>query len=138
MKPKKLIMILSLISLSLLFSLQAPAATKAPDKSNDELIAEQIKDIKGKLPMEVNQNVTWTEVKAGRDEIIYTYKTKTNQIFFTDQVKTDLKSNLIAELKKTKDVEELMKHNIKFTTIYLDQQGNELFRMTIKRDDLGY
>jgi hypothetical protein len=109
-------------------------------KSNDEVINDSVRKMKAGLPLKTHEYVTWIDVKAGQDEIIYLY-----EIHGIDQSKIDkdtmipkLKSFMILYLKSQKDSERLFKRNISLKFVFQNEAGDELFNCNISREDLGY
>jgi hypothetical protein len=122
------------IVLALLFIISACS------QSNEEIINDAVTELKPSLPRKANDQVTWVDVEAGQDELIYIY-----EIRGIDQSQLDieamvpkLKSVMIPLLKKEKSMERTFKRNIRLKYIYKNEVGEELLSFNISREDMGY
>jgi len=105
-------------------------------KSNEKIINDAVSELKPNLPRKANDQVTWVDVEAGQDELIYIY-----EIRGIDQSQLDieamvpkLKSVMIPLLKKEKSMERTFKRNIRLKYIYKNEVGEELLNFNISRE----
>ena len=129
MSKKSFTLILFLITLILLIS--------SCGKSNEEIISDEVNQMKPMLPLKNDDYIALVDVKAGNDEIIYVYELSDIGQNIFDSTNIPLMKPIIIEFFKTKkNMEDIFKRNITLKIMFMDQIGYEVSSFSISKNDM--
>ena len=129
MSKKSFTLILVVITLLLLIS--------SCGKSNEEIISDEVNQMKPMLPLKNDDYIALVDVEAGNDEIIYVYElSDMGQNIFDSTNIPLMKPNIIEFFKTKKNMDDIFKRNITLKIMFIDQIGYEVSSFSISKNDM--
>lgn len=129
MSKKSFTLILVVITLLLLIS--------SCGKSNEEIISDEVNQMKPMLPLKNDDYIALVDVEAGNDEIIYVYElSDIGQNIFDSTNIPLMKPNIIEFFKAKKNMDDIFKRNITLKIMFIDQIGYEVSSFSISKNDM--
>jgi len=129
MNKKSFALILVVIALLLLIA--------SCGKSNEEIISDEVNQMKPMLPLKSDEYIALVDVEAGNNEIIYVYElSEMGQNIFDSTNIPLMKPNTIEFFKTKNNMDDIFKRNINLKIIFQNQMGDEVSSFIISKDDM--
>jgi len=129
MNKKSFALILVVIALLLLIA--------SCGKSNEEIISDEVNQMKPMLPIKSDEYIALVDVEAGNNEIIYIYElSEMGQKIFDSTNIPLMKPNTIEFFKTKNNMDDIFKRNINLKIIFQNQMGDEVSSFIISKDDM--